>query len=125
MLASIMLYSGSIIITAWGVAHVVPTRSIVAGFEPLSVDNRRVLTMEWVSEGLMLCFIGVLTGLVTLAILHGTPLATLIYRASAVMLLVMAFWTLVTGGRTAIVFFKVCPAVKTAVALLFLVGAVL
>jgi hypothetical protein len=125
MLASIMLYAGSIIITAWGVAHVVPTKSIVAGFEPLSVDNRRVLTMEWVSEGFMLCFIGVLTGLVTFAAPHGTAAATLVYRVSAVMLLVMAAWTLVTGGRTAVVFFKICPAVKTAVALLFLVGTVL
>jgi len=120
-----MLYAGTIIITAWGVAHIVPTKSIVAGFEPLSVDNRRVLTMEWVSEGLLLCFIGVLTGLVTFTVPHGTAAATLVYRVSAVMLLVMAAWTLVTGGRTAVVFFKICPAVKTAVALLFLVGTVL
>ncbi|MHC4093987.1 MAG: hypothetical protein ACYSVY_27565 [Planctomycetota bacterium] len=125
MLASIMLYAGSIIIAAWGVAHIVPTKSVVAGFGPLSPDNRRVITMEWVSEGLMLCFIGVLTGLVTVATPHGTPAATLVYRVSAVMLLVMAVWTLVTGGRTAVVFFKICPAVKTAVAVMFFVGTVL
>jgi len=120
-----MLYSGSIAITAWGIAHIVPTKSIVAGFEPLSTDNRRVLTMEWVSEGLVLCFIGVLNGLVTFAVPHDTMAARLVYFLSAAMLLVMALWTLVTGGRTAVVFFKICPIVKTAVALLFSVGAVL
>jgi hypothetical protein len=125
MLASIMLYAGSMIITAWGVAHIVPTRSVLGGFEPLSVDNRRVLTMEWVSEGLMLCFIGVLTGLVTFAVPHSTLAATLVYRVSAAMLLVMALWTLITGGRTSVVFFKICPVVKTGVAVLFLVGAAL
>jgi hypothetical protein len=120
-----MLYAGSIIIVVWGIAHIGPTKSIVAGFEPLSTDNRRVLTMEWVSEGLTLCFIGVLTGLVTFAVPHDTLAATLVYVLSAAMLLVMAFWTLVTGGRTAVVFFKICPAVKTAVALLFFTGAML
>jgi AhpD family alkylhydroperoxidase len=50
MLALIMLHTGSIIIAVWGVAHIAPTKSIVAGCEPLSMDNRRVLTMEWVSE---------------------------------------------------------------------------
>ena len=125
MLASMILYGGSIIITGWGVAHIVPTKSVVSGFGPITDDNKRVLTMEWVSEGLMLCFVGILTALVTFAVPHGTPAATLVYRVSAVMLLVMALWTLLTGGRTAVVFFKICPVVKSVVAVLFLVGAAL
>jgi len=41
------------------------------------------------------------------------------------MLIVMAVLSLFTGARTSIVFFKVCPAVKTAVAVLFLVGTMI
>ncbi len=118
-----LLYTASIVITIWGVAHVLPTRPVIAGFEPLTPDNRRVLTMEWVAEGMTLCFIGVLTLLATLLLESGAPGATLVYRASAGMLLVMAIWTLATGARTAVVMFKICPMIKTGVAALLLSGS--
>ena len=49
----------------------------------------------------------------------------MVYRAAAVMLLVMAVWTGVTGARTSIIPFKLCPIVKTAVAILFVWASVL
>jgi hypothetical protein len=52
MTASILLYIGSVIIILWGVAHIIPTKSVVAGFGSLSIDNFRIITMEWVAEGL-------------------------------------------------------------------------
>ena len=67
MLANALLYVASLVVAAWGVAHLVPTRSVVAGFGAISVDNRRVLRMEWVAEGLMMVFVGVLVAAVTLA----------------------------------------------------------
>ena len=81
--------------------------------------------MEWTAEGLTLAFIGLLVLLITA--LHGSEdsVSLSVYRISAVMLLVMAVWTLMTGARTSIVPIKICPAVKTAVAALFLVGSVL
>jgi hypothetical protein len=123
MAATIMLYAGSVIITLWGIAHIVPTKQVVAGFEPLSADNRRVLTMEWVSEGMTLCFIGVLSLLITALLPASATAASLVYRACAAMLVVMAAWTLATGGRTSVIQFKICPAVKTSVAVLFLLGS--
>ena len=55
---------GSAIIFTWGVGHLIPTRSVVTGFGDLTPDSRRIITMEWMAEGLTLCFIGVLGALV-------------------------------------------------------------
>ncbi len=61
---------------------------MVKGFGDTSVDYRKIITMEWVAEGLTLCFAGVLDLLVP--ILYGTGAATFVYRASAVTLFVIA-----------------------------------
>ena len=58
MLANVLLYLGAAILFVWGVAHIVPIRNVVAGFGPLSEDNRINITMEWVAEGLALAFVG-------------------------------------------------------------------
>jgi len=125
MAADIVLYVGSIAVTLWGIAHVLPTRSVVAGFGPISQDNRRIITMEWIAEGLTLCFIGLLVLLITALDGSQDSVSRHVYRISAVMLIIMAGLTLLTGARTSIVPIKVCPIVKTTVAALFLVGSVL
>jgi len=125
MATDILVYLGSAIITAWGIAHIAPTRGVVAGFGAISQDNRQIILMEWAAEGLTLAFIGLLVMLITA--IHGSEnsVSLTVYRISAVMLLVMAGWTLLTGARTSIVPVKICPAVKTAVAVLFLAASVL
>lgn len=125
MLDDLLLYAGSALIIVWGIAHIVPTRPVVAGFGSLSMDNQRILTMEWVAEGLALSFIGVLALLVTLQSGPANPVATLVYRTCAAMLVLMAGWTLVTGSRTSIVPIKICPFVKTTAALLLVLGTIL
>ncbi len=123
MTSMIMLYVGSIAITLWGIAHVAPTRPVVEGFGALSVDNRRIITMEWIAEGLTLSFIGLLTLLVTALGWSQTAVAVFIYRVSAVMLIVMAGLSWMTGARTSTLPMKVCPYVKTAAAILLLLGS--
>ncbi len=125
MLNEILLYIGSAVIIIWGIAHIVPTKSVVKGFGDISQDNRRIITMEWLAEGFTLCFIGVLVAVIT--ILTGAPDKTVIIviRACAGMLILMAILTSVTGARTAIIPIKICPLVKTIVAILFLMGSVL
>ena len=122
MISIIMLYVGSIVITLWGVAHIVPTKSVVRGFGPISQDNRRIITMEWIAEGLTLCFIGLLAMLITIWGGSQNQTSVIVYRASAVMLVIMAGLTASTGARTSIVPIKICPFVKTAVAILFFLG---
>jgi hypothetical protein len=78
-----------------------------------------------VAEGLTLCFIGVLTLLAAVVLGADTAGGRLVCRACAIMLLALSVWTMLTGGRTNIVPIKVCPVVKTAVAILFVVGTLI
>lgn len=125
MLNDILIYIGSVVIIIWGIAHIVPTKSVIAGFGPVSQDNKRIITMEWIAEGLTLCFIGLLAIFITATGGSQNPVSRNVYRASALMLIVMAVLTGVTGARTSVIPIKICPAVKTVVAILFFLGAYL
>jgi len=46
MISENFLYIGSAIIVLWGISHIIPTRSVVAGFGTLSTDDMRILMME-------------------------------------------------------------------------------
>jgi len=78
------------------VAHIVPTKSVVSGFGALSEDNKRIITMEWIAEGLTLCFIGLLVLLTTILAGSQNPVSIIVFRISAVMLIVMAGLSLFT-----------------------------
>ena len=125
MLQDILIFGGAATIALWGVAHIVPTRSVVAGFGALSTDNRRILTMEWIAEGLTLCFIGALAFCVSVYAGTHDPVSILVYRVCAVMLLVMAGLSALTGARTSVVPMRICPFVKGAVAIAFVAGSLL
>ena len=125
MINDILLYIGAGLIILWGIAHIIPTKAIVNGFGSISADNKRIITMESIAEGFTLCFLGVLVLLVTSLAGSQSQAAFIVYLASAVMLLVMAILTTVTGARTSILPYKICPFVKTAVAILFILGSVL
>ena len=124
-MSDILLYLGSAMIAVWGAMHIVKTRGIVAGFGPFSEDNRLVLTMEWILEGVTLCFIAALVTAVTVVAGSGDPVATLVYRASGVMMLVMAAVSLFTGARASPLPYKLCPPIFTSVAVLYLVASFL
>jgi hypothetical protein len=125
MINAILLYVGAGLITLWGIAHIIPTKSVVNGFGQISRDNRRIITMEWIAEGLTLCFIGLLVLLVTIFAGAQNSVSKIVYLTSAAMLVVMAVLTASTGARTSILPIKICPAVKIAVAVLFFLGTVL
>ena len=121
---ALMLYVGSSIIFLWGVGHLIPTRNIVRDFGALTPDNVRIITMEWIAEGLTLCFIGVL---VALATFNGGPEAQatrLVVRAAAVMLFALALVSAFTGARTAILPMRLCPWIKSAVAIIFIAATI-
>ena len=46
--------AAAVLTTGWGVAHLFPTRSIVRDFGDIGTQNRRVITMEWIFEGITL-----------------------------------------------------------------------
>jgi hypothetical protein len=125
MLNEILIFAGSVIIILWGIAHLVPTRNVVNGFGAISEDNKKIITMESIAEGLTLIFLGVLPSLVTILTDAQSKGAHIVYLACAAVLLVMAVLTLFTGARTPTIWYKICPAVKTAAAVLFILGAAL
>lgn len=125
MINEILLYIGSAITTLWGVAHIIPTKNVVDGFGSISEDNRRIITMEWVGEGLALCFIGLLVFIVTILGGAGNPVSVIVYRTTAIMTLILGGWTFMIGFKTSIVPIKICPLVLSVVAVLFFLGSVL
>jgi hypothetical protein len=125
ILRYVVLLVGSLVITLWGIAHLFPTRSMVNAFGPISLDNKRLITMEWIAEGLTLCFIGVLVFLVTSFAGPQNLVSVLVYQVAAWMLVVMAGLTITTGAKTSITAIKVCPLIKSIVAILFFLGSAL
>ena len=61
----ILLYVAAGLTGLWGVAHLFATGGAVDGFGDISVDNKRLITMEWIVEGVALIAIGVLVAVVT------------------------------------------------------------
>jgi len=120
----ILVISGAVISIVWGIAHIVPTKNVVNGFGKLSRDNKLIITMEWIAEGLTLIFVGALTLVVALLIGVDNPVSRIVFLSVAIMLLAMATLTLFTGARSSIVPIKICPAVKTIASMLILIGGV-
>jgi hypothetical protein len=107
----------------WGIAHLFPTSSVVGGFGSISVDNRRIILMEWINEGLSLIFIGLLV--ITITFISSTDLKVKkgVYVLSFIMLVSMAILSLFTGFRIDFIAFRLCPFVFSLSAILLLVGA--
>lgn len=117
-----LLMSGGILTVLWGVAHLFPTRSVVRDFGEISVDNRHIVTMEWIVEGVSLIFIGVLVGAVTMTD-SSSSVSGVVYYLSAAVLVVLALVSLATGFRVNFLPFKLCPFIFGLSALLLLLGA--
>lgn len=125
MVNDILLYGGAVIIAFWGLSHAAAIRGVQACFGPVSDDNMKIITMEWLAEGLTLCFIGVLVILTRVFETDGGRLASVIYYACAGMLLVLAGLSALTGARTKVIPTRMCPFIKTGVAAMFIFGNLL
>ena len=121
MLNQVLLYSGSALISFWGIAHLFPTKSVVSGFGEISVDNKQIITMEWIIEGIALIFIGSIVAIVT-AIDHTSSIALVIYLSSVVVLIVLAIVSFFTGFKISFLSFKLCPVIFITSAVLIILG---
>ena len=121
MVNQVLLYLGSAFVLFWGIAHLFPTRSVVRGFGDISADNRRIITMEWIIEGVSLIFIGALVSSVTF-IDHASVISQTIYWVSFVMLNALSVISLLTGFRVNFLPFKLCPVIFTTSSILILLG---
>ncbi len=123
MTSFILYILGAAIIILWGIAHIIPTAKVAAGFGEISDDNRRIITMEWLAEGLILIFFGLLVLILTVFGYTSDQAGIITIRCAAGMLLVMAVLTALTGAKTKVIPIRICPAVKTIGAALWLIGS--
>ena len=124
MTNQILLYVGATLTAIWGVAHLFPTKSVVDDFGDITADNRRIITMEWINEGVFLIFIGLLcAGLTFLD--HTTIISNFVFILSSVFLFILAIISLFTGFRINFLPFKLCPIIFSLSAILILFGALL
>jgi hypothetical protein len=119
---TIFLYLGAGLTAMWGIAHLFPTKGVVAGFGDISEDNRHIITMEWIVEGVSLIFIGILVATVTY-IDPQTVVSKAVTIISAAGLLVLALISLFTGFKVKFLPYKLCPFIFTGSAILMIVGA--
>ena len=121
MVDLILLYLGSGLTIIWGIAHLFPTKSVVEGFGEITIDNKRIIAMEWMNEGLTLIFIGVLATTVTM-IDASDVVSRAVYFISAIMLLAMAVLSVFTGFKISFLPFKLCPFIFMTSAVLVIFG---
>jgi hypothetical protein len=119
-----LAYAAAAITGLWGVAHAIPTRQVLAGFEPVTANNRRVLAQEWLAEAFTMWGLAALVITVT-AVAGGTSAGDWVYRISAALLLALAALTATTGARTPVIWFKICPLLLSISATLLILASVL
>jgi hypothetical protein len=119
-----LLYLGAFFPFAWGVAHLFPTASVVRGFGEISEDNRRIIAMEWIVEGVALIFTGLLVAAVTL-IDRTSAMARVVYWICFAELNVLSIVSLFTGFRIKFLPFKLCPLIFTGSSIMILLGGLL
>ncbi len=117
----LLLYIGAAITFLWGVAHLFPTASVVKDFGEITTDNKNIITMEWIVEGVVLIFIGIIVAGVTI-IDSTSNVSVFVYLASSVALIVLAVVSLFTGFKVKFLPFKLCPILFTLSAALIFFG---
>ena len=118
----VLIYIASILTCGWGVAHLIATKGVVAAFGDLSADNRRIITMEWIVEGVALISIAAFVAVVT-AIQPGAPEERAVYGVAIISLLALSVVSIFTGFKVGFLPFKLCPFIFCTSAALIFCGA--
>jgi hypothetical protein len=121
--AGLLAYLAGAIVALWGVAHAVPTRQVLAGFAPITTDNRRIVLQEWLAEAFTMWGIAATVIVVTAADGTDTSARVWVYRIAAGLLIALATLTALTGARTPVVWFKICPVLLASSAILLLAAS--
>jgi hypothetical protein len=118
----VLLYIAATMTGLWGVAHLFATKGVVAGFGDLTTDNRRIITMEWIVEGVALISTAAFVTAAT-AIQPEALVSNAVYAVAISTLVVLAVVSLFTGFKVAFLPFKLCPFLFGVSAVLIVWGA--
>lgn len=119
-----LAYVAAALVGLWGVAHAIPTKRVVAGFASVTIDNRRVLLQEWLAEAFSMWGLAAIIIGVTAVGADGDPVVAWVYRAVAGLLVALAVLTSLTGARTPVIWFKICPVVLGTSAVLLVTASI-
>ena len=124
-MAAMLAYVAGAVVALWGVAHVDPTAQVLAAFDPIAADNRRIVVQEWLAEAFTMR--GVATTVIVATAVGGADSDTRVwvYRVAAGLLIALGALTALTGARTPVVWFKICPVLLAGLAALLLAASVL
>jgi hypothetical protein len=122
-MSAVLAYLSAAVIAVWGTAHAIPTRQVLAGFNPITAGNRRIIQQEWLAEAITMW--GLAAVIIAAAAAGGpaTDTRAWVYRAAAALLIALAALTALTGARTPVIWFKICPVLLSAAAALLLVAS--
>lgn len=109
---SLIITSG-IMLILWGTGHLFPTGNVVSDFGNITIDNKHIILMEWINEGLTLIFIGALVLTVSFVKSRDNKIRKTVYLVSAIMLISMAILSAFTGFNVSFLPFKLCPFIFT------------
>jgi len=118
----VFLYVAAAMTGVWGVAHLLATKGVVKGFGDITVDNRRIITMEWLVEGVALVSTAAFVAAAT-AIQPEATVSSAVYAVAAATLVVLAIVSSFTGFRVAFLPFRLCPLIFGVSAALIVWGA--
>jgi hypothetical protein len=97
---------------------------VVEGFGEISQDNKRIIVMEWIVEGVSLIFIGLLVAAVTW-VDRSSTVSRVIYWICFGQLNVFSIVSLFTGFKVSFLPFKLCPMIFTGSSVLIFLGCLI
>ena len=124
MINQVLAYIGAGLTALWGIAHLFPTKNVVADFGDISEDNRNIIMMEWIVEGVALIFMGALVATVTV-VDAVSPVTHSVYWLVVIGLNALSVVSLFTGFKVNFIPFKLCPVIFTGSSILIGLGILL
>jgi cobalt-zinc-cadmium efflux system protein len=121
MINSIILYISAAMLVFWGIAHLIPTRSVVKDFGHVSPDNKKIITMEWVNEGVFMIFIGAVIAVLTY-FGYRNDVSIILYLICFIALNILAIVSVFTGFNIRFLPFRLCPFIFLTSAFLIIVA---
>ena len=121
LMTSVLAYLAASITALWVLPRGTDGVSL-GGFEPITTDNRRVVLQEWLAEAFTMWGVAALVVAVT-AVAGGSDASKATDGAAAGLLVALAVLTSLTGARTSVIWFKICPVLLSLSALLLVVAA--
>lgn len=122
-MSAVLAYLSAALLAAWGTAHAVPTRQVLAGFKPITAGNRRIVQQEWLAEAFTMWGTAAVVIAATAAGGPAMDARAWVYRAVSALLIALAALTALTGARTPVIWFKICPVLLSVSAALLLIAS--